>query len=45
MRSDRDPLIRRLEEETANSAVLLGRFSSGSRAPALTIAPDGDKGC
>jgi chromosome segregation ATPase len=42
--TDRDSLIRRLEEETANSAVLLGAIqqrldSSGSHE----IAPDGDK--
>ncbi len=42
--TDRDSLIRRLEEETANSAVLLGAIqqrldSTGSHE----IAPDGDK--
>ena len=42
--TDRDSLIRRLEEETANSAVLLGAIqqrldSSGTHE----IAPDGDK--
>lgn len=42
--SDRDSLIRRLEEETANSAVLLGAIqqrldSTGTHE----IAPDGDK--
>jgi hypothetical protein len=42
--TDRDSLIRRLEEETANSAVLLGAIqqrldSSGPHE----IAPDGDK--
>jgi len=42
--SDRDSLIRRLEEETANSAVLLGAIQqrSDSTGP-HEIAPEGDK--
>jgi chromosome segregation ATPase len=41
---DRDSLIRRLEEETANSAVLLGAIQQRLDATGThEIAPDGDK--
>ncbi len=42
--TDRDSLIRRLEEETANSAVLLGAIQQRlDTTGAHEIAPDGDK--
>ncbi len=42
--TDRDSLIRRLEEETANSAVLLGAIKDRLDASgAHEIAPDGDR--
>jgi len=42
--TDRDSLIRRLEEETANSAVLLGAIQQRLDASGVhEIAPDGDK--
>jgi len=42
--TDRDSLIRRLEEETANSAVLLGAIQQRlDSSGAHEIAPDGDK--
>jgi chromosome segregation ATPase len=42
--TDRDSLIRRLEEETANSAVLLGSIQQRLDATGThEIAPDGDK--
>lgn len=42
--TDRDSLIRRLEEETANSAVLLGAIQQRLESTGThEIAPDGDK--
>jgi DNA repair exonuclease SbcCD ATPase subunit len=42
--TDRDSLIRRLEEETANSAVLLGAIQQRLDSSGVhEIAPDGDK--